>query len=270
MTEDKQVITKEQPEQPAKPPKKVKLRRRVGRWLMLTLAPPFVEHWLRWFDYTVTKDNMKGVTKYELDEVMARIANHTPSIFVLWHNRMMFGPTAYMTCKGESAMVMASRSFDGELIAATVGRFKNVEVVRGSSRSKKGRDKGGQDALAEMIEIGKQGRHDMMIIPDGPRGPVYKLKRGIIDLAAGTGLPIYPIAPACDRFLRLPGWDRTIIPLPYCNVIYRAGKGMTVPPDADEAMIEQKRLELENYMIELTNFVDHFYDQKSQTSNPKP
>jgi lysophospholipid acyltransferase (LPLAT)-like uncharacterized protein len=258
MTEDQQEIVEEQP---AKPVKKVKLRRRVGRWLMLTLAPPLVEHWLRWFDHTALMQNEKRLTKYELDEVMARIASHAqPSIFVIWHNRMMFGPTAYMTCKGERAMVMASRSFDGELIAATVGRFKNVEVVRGSSRSKKGRDKGGQDALAEMIEIGKQGTHDLMIIPDGPTGPVYKLKRGIIDLARGTGLPIYPVAPACDRFLRLPGWDRTILPLPYCRVIYRAGKGMTVPPDADEDLIEQKRQELERYMIELTDFVDHFYD----------
>jgi len=134
MTENKQEITEERP---AKPVKKVKLGQRVGRWLLLTLAPPIVEYWLRWFDYTALMQNEKRLTKYELDEVMERIASHAkPSIFVIWHNRMMFGPTAYMTCKGESAMVMASRSFDGDLIAAAVSRFKNVHIVRGSSRSK--------------------------------------------------------------------------------------------------------------------------------------
>lgn len=118
--------------------------------------------------------------------------------------------------------------------------------------------KAGKHALADMVEHGRQGR-DLVITPDGPNGPIYQVKRGIIDLARLTGLPIYPIGCAPSRFFRLKGWDRTFVPLPGSRVVFKVGPPITVPPDRDEDLIEQKRLELERSMIELTDFTDRFY-----------
>jgi hypothetical protein len=241
-------------------PKKKKWTKTLKRKLILALAPPLVHKWMVWFDKTALMDNERLLTLINTDELLARVASHEkPSILALWHNRLMFGPTAYQYRKGGGAVIMVSRSFDGELISATMSRFKNLHAVRGSS-SKKGRDKGGQEALEEMIEYGKKG-FDLVITPDGPQGPVYKAKRGIIDLAKATGFPIFCVGCNADRCITVKSWDRTKIPFPYARFVYRVADPILVPADADEVMIEAKRQEVERTLVELTEFADHFFDK---------
>jgi lysophospholipid acyltransferase (LPLAT)-like uncharacterized protein len=249
------------PESKPQRPKKKNWKKRLQRWLILTLVPPIVHKWMVWFDRTALAHNEKDLALINADKLLTRVASHErPSILAIWHNRLMFGPTAYQYRKGGGAAVMVSRSFDGDLISAILTRFKNLYAVRGSS-SKKGRDKGGQEALTEMMEYAKKG-YDLVITPDGPQGPMYKAKRGIIDLAKATGLPIFCVGANADRCATAKSWDKTMIPFPHARFVYRAADPITVPPDADEATIEQKRAEVEKVLIELTEFADHFFDEK--------
>ena len=252
-----------EPEQePKKRPLSRRIKKAVGKWLAMALIPPIMEKWLRLFNYNALKDNEKILTLIGHEEVAARVGKSgQPTIIAFWHNRLMFGPTAYQYCQGRGAVVMVSRSFDGDIIEATLTRFKNLFAVRGSSQSKKGRDKGGQEALEEMIEKGRQGL-DLVITPDGPLGPRYQVKRGIIDLAKATGLPIYPAGTSAQRTYRVKSWDQTVIPNPWSPCVYKIGKPITVPADADEDTIERKRQELEKSLLELTEFVDRFYEKK--------
>lgn len=239
--------------------KRLPWKKRAQRRLILTLVPPIAEKWMRWFNYTALKDNEKLLTLINHEPLMERVGSHqTPTILALWHNRLIYGPTAYQYLKGWGAVVMVSRSFDGEIISTVLKRFRNLKAIRGSS-SKSGRDKGGQEALAEMVELGRQG-FDLVITPDGPQGPVYQAKRGIIDLARATGYPIFPVGCNTDRYIEAKSWDRTRLPVPYARFVYRVGDPITVPPDADEDMIEQKRVEVERSLTELTDFADHFFD----------
>ncbi|HUT55740.1 MAG TPA: lysophospholipid acyltransferase family protein [bacterium] len=241
-------------------PRKKKWTKRLERKLILTLLPPLAHQWMAWFDRTALMNNEKLLTLINADELLARVSSRNqPSILAVWHNRLMFGPTAYQYRQGAGAVIMVSRSFDGDIISATMSRFKNLRAVRGSS-SQKGRDKGGQEALEELIEYGQKG-YDLVITPDGPQGPVYQAKRGIIDLAKATGFPIFCVGPNADRCITAKSWDQTKIPFPYARFVYRASDSIYVPADADEAVIEQKRAEVERVLIELTEFADHFFDK---------
>ncbi len=243
--------------------RKPRLKKRIQKRLILTLVPPIAERWMRWFNYTALKHNERQLTLLNHEDLFERVSSRTPTILALWHNRLMFAPTAYEYCQGRGVYVMISRSFDGELISKVLSRFKFAHAVRGGSARKAGQDKGGQEALARMAELGRQG-FDLAITPDGPQGPCYKVKRGVIDLAAATNLPIYPIAASADKYLVAKSWDRTRLPLPYANFVYTAGEPMQVPPDPDEEMVEKKRHELETEMLKLTEYVDNYFGQKKK------
>jgi len=243
-----------------RPQKKRSFKKRAMRFLGLKLAPPIVKYWLYWFDYTARKKNHELLTLLNHEELEERVrSRQNPSILALWHNRLMFGPTAYRYLNGVGAVIMVSRSTDGDIIAATLKSFKSFIAIRGGSASKPGIDKGGKEALSQMIEMAEKG-HDLCITPDGPQGPMYEVKRGIIDLAKATGLPIYTVGCSCSKWLEAKSWDKTKLPLPYTRVVYKGSGPITVPPDADEEVIEQKRQELQKTMTELTEFADNFFD----------
>ncbi len=240
--------------------KKRSFKKRLLRGLSLTLVPPVVKYWLYWFDYTARKNNEKLLTLINHQELVERVGSgKEPTILALWHNRLMFGPTAYQYLKGNGAVIMVSRSTDGDIIAATLKSFKGFVAIRGGSSSKPGINKGGKEALSQMIEMSEKG-YDLCITPDGPQGPVYEVKRGIIDLAKATGLPIYTVGCSCSKWIEAKSWDKTKLPLPYTRVVYKGSDPIRVPPDADEDTIEQKRQELQSTMLEFTEFADNFFD----------
>jgi lysophospholipid acyltransferase (LPLAT)-like uncharacterized protein len=75
---------------------------------------------------------------------------------------------------------------------------------------------------------------------------------GIIMLARETGRPIMPFAMVTSRFIRLKNWDRTTINLPFGRGALVGIKEINVPPDADAAMMEELRLDLETTLNEAT------------------
>ncbi len=238
---------------PAK--KKKTWKKKLNRWLSMNVVPPFAQYWMIVYDFATLAQKEKRLTKINIDPFYEAVSTHKGVIIAFWHNRLMFGPTAYQYCKGRTIYVMVSRSRDGDMIAEILNRMKNFEAVRGGS----GKEKGGQEALQDMIELGKA-RQDIAITPDGPLGPRYKVKRGVIDLAKATGMPIYPAGCSSSKYFQMKSWDRTLLPVPGSRVIYKAGETMYVPADADEEMIEQKRAELEKQLVELTEFCDHYFD----------
>jgi len=57
---------------------------------------------------------------------------------------------------------------------------------------------------------------------------------------------------ATSRFIRLKNWDRTTINLPFGRGALVGIKEIRVPPDADAAMMEALRQELEDTLNETT------------------
>jgi hypothetical protein len=171
-----------------------------------------------------------------------------PVIYCIWHNRIPLALACYGFARikwpddGMAAMISASR--DGGLLANIVKRF-GVETIRGSSSRR------GAQALLEATTWLER-NHSVVMTPDGPRGPVYRIKGRIIPLAKLTGRPIIPVSTFTHWKIRLKSWDRLQIPLPFtrCDVGY--GDPIWVPRDASEADLEALRAKLEQSMHALT------------------
>ncbi|GBC60066.1 hypothetical protein DENIS_1008 [Desulfonema ishimotonii] len=173
-------------------------------------------------------------------------------IAAIWHSRILM--LSYLF-KGWNATAMVSRSEDGEIIARVVQR-QGYETVRGSS------SRGGLRALTTMIRHLRAGR-TAIIIPDGPTGPRFRVKSGVITLAKKTGLPILPMTYSAERAKIFASWDRFVLPYPFtrCRVIF--GKPLTVPPDADADAEEACRVRLEAELNRITAEADRVFGHPS-------
>ena len=111
-----------------------------------------------------------------------------PIIIVFWHGRQFLMPLAY---RGRGASILISQHRDGELIQRVIERF-GFQTVRGSST------RGGATAFRRLITLARAGV-DLVITPDGPRGPREVVQAGVIHLARHTGLTIVPLAFGCSK-----------------------------------------------------------------------
>ena len=166
-----------------------------------------------------------------------------PFIIAAWHNRILVLPFAFerLRPKHQRPMsVLTSASRDGGLLAAVVGRFK-VGAVRGSSSRR------GATALRELTATLERNT-DVIITPDGPRGPVYTLGPGIIFLAQKTGLPVLRVHVEYSRFWELKSWDRFRIPKPFSRVTITLPPAELMEPTASDAEFEEQRLRFEKLL----------------------
>ncbi|MCY4131148.1 MAG: lysophospholipid acyltransferase family protein [Nitrospira sp.] len=109
-------------------------------------------------------------------------------ILAFWHGQQLMIPLGY---RGPHPEILISQHRDGELIYRIVKRF-GYGAVRGSAT------RGGHKALRQLIRLGQAGV-DLVITPDGPKGPRHRIQPGIVALAKFTGLPIVPLAFACSK-----------------------------------------------------------------------
>jgi len=173
-------------------------------------------------------------------------------ILTFWHGRILLMPFAY---RGQKACVINSIHRDGEIITRVLRRF-GVSAVRGSST------RGWVGGLKGMLEAYRQG-HDLFVVPDGPRGPRYHAKSGVLQLARATGAPIFPATYSAAWKTTVRSWDRLLIPLPLSRVLYVVGSPIHVPRDATNEVIEAKRQELEAALMRITTQADDYFARPS-------
>lgn len=152
------------------------------RWVKHSLLPPVGAAIIRGIAHSMrfSTRGQEGV------DALYREGRHI--ILAFWHSQQLMIPIGY---RGTGSHVLISRHGDGEIIARIIARFGH-EAVRGSST------RGGAGALRALIKLGRSGR-DVVVTPDGPKGPRHVAKLGIIHLARATGLPIVPLAFACSK-----------------------------------------------------------------------
>ena len=163
-------------------------------------------------------------------------------IGALWHNRLLLLPFAirrFIPQRQGAALISASR--DGAWLSKLVRRF-GFSVVRGSSSRK------GAAAMLQLADVIASG-HDVVITPDGPRGPAYRPGGGIILLAQKTGAHIVPLNLECSRCWRLASWDRFILPRPFTRVRFILGPPHQVRSTSSEEEFEGERERLRAAMM---------------------
>ena len=165
-------------------------------------------------------------------------------IWAFWHNRVFCLPYVYHKyLRQRQGAVLTSPSGDGELIAQVMKNF-GVDAVRGSS------NKRAAAALRELVAW-IRGGNDIVITPDGPRGPKYELQPGIIKVAQLTRTPVFPVSVRYSKCFRLKSWDGFMIPWPFSRIDVLFGGYHEVARTRGAEEFEAERLRLENVLKSL-------------------
>ncbi|KAA6461778.1 DUF374 domain-containing protein [Acidobacteria bacterium AB60] len=154
-------------------------------------------------------------------------------IYCFWHQCVL--PCA-VYFRHTHAVILISRSFDGELITRTLRLF-GFDAVRGSS-SRAGRE--GLLGLKRVLESNTPA----IFTADGPRGPIYQTKMGPIKLAQVTGAPIGAFHLQPERAWVVNSWDRFLIPMPFTRIVVSWARYTRVPTELSAQEFEAARLEL--------------------------
>jgi lysophospholipid acyltransferase (LPLAT)-like uncharacterized protein len=171
------------------------------------------------------------------------------TLVVTWHRAAIYG-IYYMSTQCRAA-IMISRSKDGEYLAR-LARNLGMVPVRGSS------GRGGSQALDEMVSYMKEDSpRYAATVGDGPKGPRYEAKKGMVVLAMRTGLPLMTYMWSCDRaWIFKKAWDKTMLPKPFSRIVVKAGRIFTYPPEMSQEEIETACQELSGELNRLTREVD--------------
>lgn len=173
-------------------------------------------------------------------------------IFAFWHSRILMLSYLY---QGWGAAILVSKSKDGEITAQILQR-QGHETIRGST------SRHGVKALSMLIKALKKEIRLGVVVPDGPRGPRFKVQPGVISLAQKTGYPIVPISYSAKRLKVFASWDRFVLPYPFneARIIY--GTPISVPSELDAERKEHYRVILEGELNRITRAVDQYYGHK--------
>ena len=159
----------------------------------------------------------------------------TPAIFAFWHDRLPMMPALWthalsvrrVSGRARGRMhVLVSRHADGKLIGDMMRHFE-LDLVHGST-AKGTAQKGGAAGLRGLLGV-LAGGDQVVITPDGPRGPRRVAAPGVAQLAALAGVPIVPCAAQTTRRRILPSWDGMVLPLPYGRGVLVCGEPIHVP-----------------------------------------
>lgn len=219
--------------------KKSTMKRKVLFFLYITLGVPiivlllkiFIKTWrFEWENYDEYKKLIQGSKK--------------GIIVSFWHCEMAGILGAWAAVKDKIPLtLLVSPSRDGEILARIVRKF-GINTERGSSS---------KNPIASVLNLKRLlDKNDSIAIAiDGPRGPRFKVKPGVIILSKFSQCPILPVGIQVNKKIVLKSWDKTEIPLPFAKIKVIMGKSLISPHDAEKEIIEKNRIELEQILLEI-------------------
>ena len=112
-------------------------------------------------------------------------------------------------------------------------------VIEGSTNRNPSR------ALKEIISKINSG-NNVVITPDGPRGPVYKINSSITKIAKKFDKPLIPVSCAANKYYELKSWDKMIIPKFFSKITVRFGAPIDLKEneEANDTLLEQTLTQL--------------------------
>ncbi|MYE33796.1 MAG: DUF374 domain-containing protein [Gemmatimonadales bacterium] len=152
-------------------------------------------------------------------------------IHACWHEHLL-----PLTClfAGQELATLASRDRDGEIVSRVLRRL-GYDVARGSST------RGGSAGFRQLARSFASGR-GVILTGDGPRGPRRSLKEGTARIGALAEGSVTVVGVAASSGLRLPSWDRFLIPAPGATVfVSLAPVGEGAAPDTEQIQVALER-----------------------------
>ena len=173
-----------------------------------------------------------------------------PCVVLFWHGRLAMMAFAFFRFWRKdygkrTAKVIISDHKDGEIITRIISHF-GIGAVRGSSR------KNATRALISALREIDSG-NDIIITPDGPKGPFHSISDGAVIIAQKKECEICILNYEISRFWQLKSWDKMIIPKPFSRISYFLGDPFRVNGlnlDVAKERIKKKMQECERLNLE--------------------
>ncbi len=173
------------------------------------------------FVYLTSSWKYEGI---EYPEQLIKEGN--PFILCFWHGRLMMLPFSWKWKKKHLCHMLISSHRDGRLIAETI-RALGMESFSGSSSKK------GSKAFRAMIHLLKKGKY-IGITPDGPKGPAFESKEGLIKASYLAQAPIVPITFSTSRKKFMKTWDTFLLAKPFSRGIFLWDKPIFPPQKGND------------------------------------
>ena len=176
-------------------------------------------------------------------------------LYAFWHGRQFLLLPSF---RHQGVAVMTDLSWAGRIQAGIMIRL-GYPIVRGSSRRR------AVQALAEMKRTMESGCSAAFAV-DGPSGPAYKSKPGILYLAQKLGYPVVPVATSARPSWRIRStWCLYMVPAPFSKGLVVMGR--PIAGAADGAL---KAEELDDILMELTRATDERLGLEAQAEQGTP
>lgn len=149
------------------------------------------------------------ITLVEPLTLQTRLKNKETTLFAHWHGDEL---VLLYLIKSYRIATLVSTSKDGQIMNSLLGWIGGT-TTRGSST------RGGAEGLRKLIKIVRSQKKNSSFAVDGPKGPIYKVKPGIFEMARFLDSPIYPCGVSCDRAWRFnKSWNKTYLPKPFAKI----------------------------------------------------
>jgi hypothetical protein len=191
---------------------------------------------------------LAGSQSFDVANVNDMLDKSGDSNFILafWHGHML--PTLFYFARSQydqsSFYTFISPHRDGEYITRAASGL-GINALRTSLRDRR------ISAFKKVFKI-VDDNQNLAITPDGPIGPCFEAKSGIIKLSRRFELPVIPLAALPRRGKYFDSWDRLVLPYPFSTVFVRFGN--TLRFDEGRSLDEASRV-LQTELNSLTRTV---------------
>lgn len=143
-------------------------------------------------------------------------------ILMLWHNRLGIAPELLNYYASHlNYVAFVSKSRDGELLAILANSYSAGRTIRVPAHNR-------HHALKVSIDGLKKRNEVLVLTPDGPRGPRYRVKPGVALAARAACAPVVPFTWKANRYWQLKTWDGFMLPKPFATLEVMFGEPIAV------------------------------------------
>jgi len=222
--------------------KMMTFKEKVRLWLIQKPGKILIWLWMKACRWTVIGDEpYKDLRK-----------DGRPVVLLIWHGKIFVVPFFF---RRRGIMPLVSPSKDGEFVARLMDGW-GYKLIRGS---------GSHPMKTAWIEMKNElaAGGEVIIVPDGPRGPDRKFKLGGIKLATETGAWLVPFSFSARRKKILHSWDRFEMFYPFTKVAAIYGEPIEIPRNLPPDRMEEERLRLEKIMVDFDAETDRYFSAVS-------
>lgn len=152
-------------------------------------------------------------------ENLGERSNH---IFCFWHTFICLYFTVFMSHKLHVWMQHPTWFLKPSHVML---RFVGVEkIILGSSGYS------GKEAAVQLVEYLKNG-YSTVLLPDGPSGPLFQMKKGALHISMQSNVPIVPMRFKSSHAFETSNWDRRKWPLPFSRITVEFGEPIQITKD---------------------------------------